>query len=71
MLKLMKVNRQAWVEQAGARVLLLRLPGVDITFTWWNQRINVFVFLHDGQSLETPAKVEVGPYDIIVQRADA
>jgi hypothetical protein len=51
--------------------MLMRLPGADVTFTLWERRINVFVFVHDGQPLLAPEKCEVGEYDVIVQKADA
>jgi len=48
--------------------MLMRLPGADMTLTLGNWRVNIFVFVHDGQPLLAPEKCEVGDYDVIVQR---
>jgi len=67
----LRINRRARIETVGARVFWLRLPGADLAITPWNWRVNVFVFVHDGQPLLAPEKCEVGEYDVIVQKADA
>jgi hypothetical protein len=66
----LRIHRRARVEKVGAKVLLLRVPGADITLTVWNWRVNVFVFVHDGQPLLPSDECEVGDYDVISQRAD-
>lgn len=68
---MLKINRRARIETVGVKVFWLRLLGADMTLTLWNWRVNVFVFVHDGQPLLAPEQCEVGEYDVIVQRADA
>ena len=68
---MLRINRRARIETVGVKVFWFHLPGADLAILPWNWRLNVFVFVHDGQPLLAPAKYEVGEYDLIVQRADA
>jgi len=67
----LRINRRARIETVGTKVRWFRLPGADVAITPWNWRVNVFVFIHDGQPLLASEQNEVGEYDVIVQRADA
>jgi hypothetical protein len=60
------IERRAWVEEVGRKVLLLRLPNMDITLAFWKLLPRICFYLHDG----VPASYRWKPdeHDIIVRR---
>ncbi len=62
------IERRAWVEETGSKVLLLRIPGADITLSFWKWWFSIGVYLHNG----TPAshRWKPGEYDVIIRRTD-
>ena len=60
------IERRAWVEEVGRKVLLLRLPGIDITLVFWKFWPRIGIYLHDG--VPASHRWPTGEYDIIVKR---
>jgi hypothetical protein len=67
---MLKIERRAWIEESGPRVILMRLPGADITLTFWNWRVNVGAYVHDGVPAPRRLQTELGEYDVIFRRTD-